>query len=338
MVTSIIKGLWATIKNPKLVLLMWFWSLLLACVAALPARRFFRTALDFGTETTGLLTRFNWGTFADLSKYNEILPFSLLTSAMVGVGIMALIGNAFVNGGIIEVIGSPADSRTLMHRFFKGGGQFFWRYTRLGILGWMLGAVSAGVVATALSAATARLGDSEWEPAGTVQMLAVMAVSGLVGLLFVLALDYARIRVAREDGHRMVQAYFSAMGFVVRRVWGTYGIALVYLVFVVALLLAYVAHETVWSTSTWSAIWVLIAVQQVIMMARAGLRVMEVGAEWHYSLGGLPAPGRVAPAPAEPPVRVIADPIPATPTERGPARAEPVSEANQAREDGQPLA
>jgi hypothetical protein len=303
MVTSIVKGIWTAIRNPKLVLLMWFWSLLLAFAAALPARLFFRTALDFSTETTGLLTRFNFGTFADLSKYTAGMPFRLLMSAMVGAGLIALIGNAFVNGGILEIVGSSAETGTVMHRFFKGGGRFFWRFTRLGILGWVLGGVAATVVAAGLGALTTPLADSEWEPAGMLVSLCVALVAALVGLLFVLALDYARIRVARDDGRRMLGAYVSAMGFVVRRLAGAYGIAVVYVVIVVALLLAYVAHEAGWTTSTWSAIWVLIAVQQVIMMARAGARVMEVSAEWHYSLGWLPKPAAVTPivvAPAAP--------------------------------------
>ena len=52
-----------------------------------------------------------------------------------------------MNGGILEVLGSKEDARVFMHRFFRGGGHFFWRFLRLSVMAFVGGAIVAGVVA-----------------------------------------------------------------------------------------------------------------------------------------------------------------------------------------------
>jgi hypothetical protein len=143
-----------------------------------------------------------------------------------------------------------------------------------------------------------------------------LAVAGLLALWFVLALDYARIRVAREGNRGMARVYLGALGFVARHLVATYSIAILALVVAGMLLVAYVAHETVWSASTWAAIAVLVAVQQAIVLARAGVRVGQVSAEQCYF-------GRVTPAPS----RVTIPDVATTPPASGPASEAPAAEA-----------
>jgi hypothetical protein len=288
MVTSILKGFWTALKNPKLVLLLWAWNLLLGVAAVMPARAWLSSVLNTATETESLLTRFNFGAFSDALKYNDVNPLSLVIASLLGVGCVALIGNAFMNGGLVEAVGSPSDSRTFMHRFFRGGGHFFWRFVRLGLLAGVTGAIAVAIVAGVMGALTSPLGDSKWEPAGLFWGVVTLTVSGLVALLFVLALDYARIRVVRDGSRGMLRVFVESLAFVLRHVVATYGIALVYLVMVGLVLLAYVAHEASWTTSTWAAILVLLGVQQILMLARTGLRVVQVGAEWEYYAAAVP--------------------------------------------------
>jgi hypothetical protein len=333
MLTSLIKGLWTALKTPKLVLLLWLWTLLLGLAAAMPARAWFSAALDRSPEAAGLLTRFSFGTFADLSKYHAIGPLTLLVAGITGIAIVALAGSAFVGGGMIEVIGSPADARTFMHRFFRGGGHFFWRFVRLAVTAAVLGGVAVAVTAAAAGAAVRPFTDSEWEPAGMFWGLVTAGLAGLVGLWFVLALDYARIRTARDGSRGMVRVYLGSLGFVARRLVGTYVIALACLAVTGALLVAYVAHEAAWTMSSWAAIGVLIATQQVIVLARAGVRVTQVAAEWHYYAAAVPVIPAVTPA--APVVAAAVEPAPAVPTEppAGPATGPAVDRATPPRQD-----
>ncbi len=282
MITSILKGLRTTVRNPRLVLLLWAWNLILALAGGIPALVWFRGALNTRVETESLLTRFNVGAFADLGKYSEVAPFSFLWASVAGVALIAFIGSAFMNGGILEALGSQDDGRSFMHRFHRGGGHFFWRFLRLSAIAFTGVAIVIGIAAALRRRVMTPLSDSEWEPAGMFWGLLGLAVTGLVALWFVLALDYARIRVARDGSRAMLPAYVGAMRFVARRVVATYGLAILGLGVLGGLFGAYVACETVWTASTWTAILGLAGVQQVVVVARTGLRVTGVAAEREY--------------------------------------------------------
>jgi len=71
-----------------------------------------------------------------------------------------------------------------------------------------------------------------------------MEVSETPAAFFLIALDYARIRVARDDSRSMVKAYVAGMGFVLRRMLTGYGIAVAFLVLQLALVVGYLAYET----------------------------------------------------------------------------------------------
>lgn len=282
MIICILRGIRTTVRNPKLVLLLWTWSLLLALAAGIPALLWFSGALNTRVETESLLTRFNIGAIADLSKDSEAAPFSFLWASMAGTALIALVGSAFMNGGILEVLGSEDDSRPFMHRFHRGGGRLFWRFVRLSAIAFTGVALVVGIAAALRTRIMTPLSDSEWEPAGMFWGLVGLAVTGLVALWFLLALDYARIRVARDGSRAMLRVYVGALGFVARRLLATYGLAILGLVVLGALLGAYVAWETVWTASTWMTILGLVGVQQVVVLARTGLRVTLVSAEREY--------------------------------------------------------
>lgn len=298
MTASIKVGLREALQHPALVCLLFAWYALLALVPALPAWRWWSGALGASPEAATVLKRFDMGVFLDLTAGKGISGLGLLTGAAVAVGVVALLSSAFAFGGMLEVLGASDDRRPFMHRFFRGGGHFFWRYVRLAILAAAGLVLATGASSALMAAATAPLRESEWEPAGYLGSAASVAVFVVVAAFFLLALDYARIRVSRDDSRSMLRAYASGVGFVLRRLFAVYGIALVILVFELALLLGYVAYETnVPAAGSWAAIAVLFLVQQVVVLGRVFLRVALVGAERHFF-------DRVAPVPLPAPVPV----------------------------------
>jgi len=225
---------------------------------------------------------------------------SLLYMTLVAAGVAALVASAFVMGGILEVLGGgrdDGDRRTFMHRFARGGGHFFGRFIRLTVTAGVCGVLATSGVAALVGAITAPMGESEWEPGSYLAgLLVVLSVAGTAGL-FLLALDYARIRVARDDGRTMLRAYFSGLGFVVRHLVGAYGIALGIVGTLAGVGLLYIAYETnspVASTGTLVA--VLLVLQQITVAARVFLRVALIGAEGAYFAKMSPVPV-VMPAP-----------------------------------------
>jgi hypothetical protein len=295
MFAHLASGLRAALKHPKLVALLWGGYLLLALVPALPGLNWLRGAMDFSPAAGTALQRFDFGLAGELSNYDHSNVFGLLTMTLLGGVLVALLSSAFAMGGTLEVLGGEGEARPFMHRFFRGGGHFFWRFVRLTIIAAVCLVIVVGVVSVGVGAATTPLADSEWEPAGYLAGFARMIVAVLVGALFLLALDYARIRVARDGGRSMFKAYVRALGFVLRRLLTAYGIAIPIVVMLAALMVCYLAYETnAPAASTWGAIATLFLIQQAVVLGRVFLRVSLVGAERQYDLTMRPTPAPAA--------------------------------------------
>jgi hypothetical protein len=315
MTASIRAGLRAAVRHPKLVGLVWVWCGLLALVPALPAWTWWSGVLGSSPEAASVLKRFDIGVFLDLTAGKGIDGFGLLTGAAVAVALVALVSSAFTFGGILETFGTEDDRRPFMHRFFRGGGHFFWRFVRLAIIAGVCLVLATGAASALMAAAIAPMSESEWEPAAYLGGVASIVVFLVVAALFLLALDYARIRVARDDSRRMLKAYASGLGFVLRRLFSAYGIAVAILIFEVALVLGYIAYEShAPAAGTWGAITALVVVQQIVVVGRVFLRVALVGAERHFHMTALPKP--VSVVVAEPSALVVPVPsLPASPQE-----------------------
>jgi hypothetical protein len=302
--TAIIKvGLRSAARHQKVVWLLWAWYGLLALVPAVPAWTWWNGVLGDSPEAASALKRFDLGVFLDVVAGKGINGFGLLVGAAAAAGIVAAVSGAFAFGGILEVFGSEEDRRPFMHRFFRGGGHFFWRFFRLVITAGICLALAIGAVSALLTAITTPLSESEWEPAGYLGGVASIAVVLAVAGLFLLALDYARIRVARDDSRSMLRAYASGLAFVLRRLVTAYGIAITILILEVALILCYVAYETnAPAASAWAAIAALFVIQQVVVLGRVFLRVAMIGAERHFYEKARPlhTVAAVEPSPGEP--------------------------------------
>jgi len=295
MTASIEAGLRAALRHPKLVWLLWAWYGLLALVPAFPAWSWWNGVLGSSPEAASVLTGFDLGVFLDVTTGKGISGLGLLAGAAMAAAVVAFVSSAFAFGGILEVFGSDDDRRPFMHRFFRGGGHFFWRFFRLAIIAGAGLALAIGAVSAVMAGITAPMSESEWEPAGYLAGLASVVVALAVAAYFLLALDYARIRVARDDSRSMLKAYASGLAFVMRRLFTVYGIAAAILIVEVALVLAYVAYETnAAAAGTWASIATLFIIQQAVVFGRVFLRVALVGAERHFNVTAVPKPEPVA--------------------------------------------
>ena len=242
-------------------------------------------------EAASVLTRFDLGVFFDLVSTQGVNGLGLLAGTAMAVAVIAFVSSAFAFGGILEVFGSEGEPRTFMHRFFRGGGHFFWRYLRLALIAGVCLLLAAGAVSALMTGVTAPMSESEWEPAGYLLGVANFAVLFAVAALFLLSLDYARIRVSRDDDRSMLKVYASGLGFVLRRLLSTYGIAIPFVGALAVLVILYLAYETnTPAAGSWGAIALLFLVQQAVVIGRVFLRVGLVGAERHFHIAALPTP------------------------------------------------
>jgi hypothetical protein len=309
-------GLGTATRRPRLALTLWVWNLTIAAVVAFPAWRWWSDAFGNAPSTDSLLNRFDLTVLTDLTHYNRTSVFSVARSSLTAGIFVALLTNPLLVGGVLEILLTD-DSRSFMHRFFRGAGHFFWRFLRMLAMSVVAGLIALTAVGAVLGLVLRPLSESSWEPGWVLAAILQLVVLGLVALWFYLALDYARIRVALDDSRRTLRAWAGALAFVCRRAFGTYAITVVIALLLLIVAGLYVGYSAAIPASTRATILLMLAVQQVFMIVRSGLRVAHLGAEVdYYRQARAIAPVGVAPAaaglavsePAPPPVEVSTEP------------------------------
>jgi hypothetical protein len=264
--------------NLALVVTLWAWTLALTLVVAVPAWSLWGGAFNHAIEANRLLDGFSFALFAEASQYGGAAGLGVLSVTTLVIAALALVGNALVSGGILEVL-LARDDRPFFHRFFRGVGHFFLRFAWLLVLTGLAIVVGAIVVGIASAAPLAWLGNMDWEPAGVFASLSSAALVGLVAGFFYLVLDYARIRVALDDTRSVTRGWLHALVFVGRHLLSTVAIGLIFAVATVLVLLGSLLVGNGMSARSWLPIILATIVYQAGVLARAWLRVAMVGSE-----------------------------------------------------------
>jgi hypothetical protein len=289
-------GFLAAWRAPGLAMLLWAWSLLLSIPLTLPAWTWLHGATARAPEADILLERFSFAAVGDLLRADS--SFSLLVPAFFATVLVAVVGQALAGGGLIEVL-TTDDARPFLHRFFRGAGHFFWRFLRAGIYAWLACGIAVAIFTLAYTPISRALEGMAWEPARYLGQAARLLILALVALLVTLALDYARIRMAREGSRRVLRSILGSLWFVAGHPKATFGLWLVTAIALAALYAAYAAFRSYVPSSTWGLILLMAGVQQLTVIAAAWLRVALLGGEiaiW----------ARLAPPP--PPLQVESQP------------------------------
>lgn len=315
-ITCALRGLGRALANPRLALLLWLVNAALAAIAAVPA--FLHLSSLLATRPAGdrLLHGFSFGLMAEMGHYQGAWG-SILMSVLWPLAVVALLGNTLTSGGVLEVL-TTRDERRLLHRFGRGAGHFFGRFFRAGLVAGLVGLVVAGMLAVLVRWIGRRLEDSAWEPTGLVVALVRFALVGLVVLLVLMALDLARVRIVLEDSRQAIRLFFRSLAFVLRHPVKVLGLWAVNSLVLLGVLAAYLAYCNRFPATRWRLILAMVAVQQAVMLARAGLRVGLWASEIALWERMAPAATPVAPEPRIEPV---------TPEPAGPGEGSILGEA-----------
>jgi len=257
----------------RLALVLWAANLGLALLATLPAWFGLQRALARAPEGDQLLSGFSFTLLFDLLRGNE-LATELWLWLLAGLGALALLVNALCAGGLLELLARPGGP--LLESFGRGAGRFARRFLRLAVLAGLGFGVCAGFVLMLIGPLRRRLEDSAWEPMPLALTSGSALALGLLAVVWLLALDLARVRVAAQDLRRVRPALAASLrqvlsGLAALGLWSTYGLACL------ALFAAYVVFRDFVPAGSWPGIALLAVVQQALMLARAGLRLVLWG-------------------------------------------------------------
>jgi hypothetical protein len=183
---------------------------------------------EFSAQATGLGSTFVpslIGFGAVLDNLSGLLDNVPLAATITGATFAWLVIWSFLSGGVLDRFARNRPTRTA--GFFAACGTHFWRFLRLGIVGWFvyffLFRILHGWIFD--DAYERLIRDFTVERRAFVVRLAGYAVFGGVLLLCTMVFDFARVRIVVEDRRSALGALVAAVRFVRRhfgRVAGLY--------------------------------------------------------------------------------------------------------------------
>jgi hypothetical protein len=219
-----------------------------------------------------------------------------LLFAALGASALGVLAGALATGGVLEVLSTPDEARSLAHRFGRGAFRFFGRFLRAGILAVLVGGLLAALLAGPFLAFSRRAPESGWEPA-TLANGAAAAAFGFLGLLVgLLALDAARVVIVRDDARRAVPAFFRGLRIVLRHPAQWLGAWAVNALLVAAALAVYVSVRGRLPAAT--PLVAVVVLQQAFVYTRCLLRTAMLGSGMALVERHLPRPARREASPA----------------------------------------
>lgn len=257
-------------RTPRLTLLLWGSHLAIAGVAFYPVLRHLDGALAQSPAGDEFLRRFSLPLFADLMRAGGTWG-GAIGQLLTVVVVLTLLWNVLAAGGALESLLS-GDPPRLAHRFGRGAGRFFGRFLRMGLAAAPMALLLAGVFAGPIFGIRGSLDDSA-EGAKFWLGLAGVMVALCAILLVQLALDLARVRVARDDVSKGVRVFRSTLGAVLRRPWQVLAIWVPLALAFAVVSALYLGLRQILPAGAGAPLLALFLAQQLVMIARAGMRV-----------------------------------------------------------------
>lgn len=287
MMSSLGAGARAAMRQPWLAALLWAWSVALSAAAAVPAWVWLSRGLSLRPRGDELLGGFVWEILKELTHYDASSVVGVLLWAAAGPLAIAALGNAFVSGGVLDVLWSREDRGDdpgpRLQRFFRGAGRYFLVNLRILLLTSAVATILI-VLLLSVSGGIAYLAeDTQVELVAWAVELLPLVLAASVVVVWGTVLDFARARAVAIDARSAVGASLWAVFFVARH--PVSAIALWKLTAGASLLLAALGIALVpyVPVGGWLGIFAIVVAQQATVFARAAVRIAAVAAEIRYA-------------------------------------------------------
>ena len=265
--------------HKRLILWLYLVNLAFAAVLMLPFRkvigRISRTDLS-----EGFVTGFPMDAGFEFWHHHSS-ELKALTFAAVGLGVLYLLFNILLTGGIVAAL--AVERRVSLRRFVNDATRYFGRYLRL----FILLVVIVGAVVAAYNLLLADTIEEFRKNATTDRASFLWRALGVAVVLLFLApalmvFDYARIRTVVERRRSMFLAVVLAFTFSLRRCWRTVPLFCLNLLIVGILFAVYLFVEDRFSNANVTSMVSLFAVQQVFILCRVWMRLSFFSTQLAY--------------------------------------------------------
>ncbi|HEX2694661.1 MAG TPA: hypothetical protein VHP61_02830, partial [Acidobacteriota bacterium] len=189
----------------------------------------------------------------------------------------------FMYGGILHTLFRSGTGERPGQAFFAGGGRYYGRFLRLTLYSVILWVPALALFVPVYVLVTAVMKDSTNEQLGFALTIFRVVLALFLVFFIKMIMDYARVRIVREDTNRVYDALAWAVRFVFGRLGGT---LLLYCLLGVtgwAMLAAYLVLNRFFAGSAPILVFVGFLLAQLFVAGRGWLKISFQAAELEFS-------------------------------------------------------
>jgi hypothetical protein len=273
-INSIKSGFCRSIKSWKVVLIIWFLSLILISVLAIPLKGALNSAYGNSMITEKLTNGFDLEVFADLGS-NLKSMISFLSAGLLFVILVGFLMNAFLTGGLFNCLRKDSGNIS-SSEFFRAAAKNFWSFLIISLIISViinvLSAVLIGVPMVFLSMAETI---SE-KTAFTISFITVLIFLILLPILLLVA-DYARAWQVSYEKSSCFRAIGFGFGQTFRKFWSSYTSMLILLLVQILFVCLVLSILPGWKPVTGGGVFLLFLLSQLFFYFKILLKT------WRYA-------------------------------------------------------
>lgn len=259
-------------RRPTLAGLLWLANVLLA----LPAYLLFENALGHAVGRSAAV--FDLGAFLEVLAGPSGLVRDVAGLVLLALALSLLV-SGFLQGGILHALLHGQGGGAAGRDFFSGGARYYGRFLLLALGSPLLWVPAAAVFIPVHLMLKAAMGGSTNESLGSALFILRLVLALVLVSLVRMVLDYARIRIVREDSPRVLGSLAWAVRFVAGRFGRT---ALLYALLSLtgwAIFAAYLGLDGMLRKATGGAFVPAFLLGQLLIAGRGWLRVAFAAAQ-----------------------------------------------------------
>ena len=275
-IKAIRKGFEQTWQYKRIVLLLYFLTLLLSGFVAFPFKKLLESTVGHSLMVKDLIKGFDYEFINDFNNaYGTAL--SPVFNQSIAVLVMFMLLMVFLSGGIIAVfIQSPQKAEK--HIFWGQAAHYFWRILRLTLFFLLIQLIIFAIFSFIFYKSVGGFSLFELKNDGTISFaLKVIAPIYLfVGALFFMLQDYCKIILVKSDKPWVFQSVFPALKFIIQhfsKVFGLYFLNVILwsiVIFINYLISSFITFNSL------SAIMLSFLISQLFVIARFSLKLINL--------------------------------------------------------------
>lgn len=278
---AILYGFTATLRQKRLILLLYLLNLSIGLLLILPLLPILEGSIGRSLSGLGIESRLEVGAIADLVRAHggALSLYHQFASALT---LLYLVLGSFLAGGILDLLLSP-NRHSFLPEFLGGCGRFFFRYFRLFLFHLAFLILVAGGNHLANLGVKLLFEDTSHEILATIAFGVKLLLLFMILITGATILDYSRILTAIHDRNHMVKALVSATRFLAGNAGAVFALRFLALGAGAAILLVYWgAIRLVLPDSAWIPVLVL---QQGVVLGKMILTVFLYASELNLYRG-----------------------------------------------------